>query len=118
MSKQDSLAMATSAEQRQQGAGHAMPAGKVTSHKQTQVGIATVALRSIQLALQVPYLVAPCQVPYDARHYTAVSLGHSLCQRSDLKHSCKHSRLLHTHHAVQWLRRKHSMQPRTPSQQC
>ena len=43
MRQQDSLAMATSEEQRQQGAGHAMPAGKATSDEQNQVGIATIA---------------------------------------------------------------------------
>ena len=46
MSQKDSLAMATSAEQRQQGAGHALPADKATPHEQTQVGIATVARRA------------------------------------------------------------------------
>ena len=40
MSQKDSLAMATSAVQRQQGAGHALPADKATPHEQTQVGIA------------------------------------------------------------------------------
>ena len=46
MSQKDSLAMATSAEQRQQGAGHAMPADKATPDEQTQVGITTVARRA------------------------------------------------------------------------
>lgn len=46
MSQKDSLAMATSAEQRQQGAGHALPAGKATPDEQTQVGIAVVARRA------------------------------------------------------------------------
>ncbi|CAK0787529.1 hypothetical protein CVIRNUC_010749 [Coccomyxa viridis] len=36
MSQKDSLAMATSAVQRQQGAGHALPADKATPHEQTQ----------------------------------------------------------------------------------
>ena len=46
MSQKDSLAMATSAVQRQQGAGHALPADKATPHEQTQVGIATLACRA------------------------------------------------------------------------
>ena len=41
MSQKDSLAMATSEQQRQLGAGHAKPAGKATPDEQIQVGIAS-----------------------------------------------------------------------------
>ena len=70
MSRQDSLAMATSAEQRQQGAGHAMPGGKAAPREQTQVGhcLNPTHGKSIQLALQVPYMVC------NARHYRDVLL--------------------------------------------
>ena len=76
MSQKDSLAMATSAEQRQQGAGHAMPAGKATPHEQTQVGIATIShsAHPCSWLCRHPAIVDSHTVPCNARQYAALLL--------------------------------------------
>ena len=120
MSHQDSLAMATSAGQRQHSAGHAMPAGKAMPHEQIQVGVATAAHNA------TPYSWL-CRCPMWGPHTERRAMpgiillccfDNSQCRYKGPQVSMQALDVVAYSSRNAWLCRKHSIQPRTRSQRC